>query len=107
MEPCGIHGTTFSSFMKCDMDVRKDLHANTVPSGGASRHPGITHRMQKEITALAPGTMKINIIAALECECSARISGSILASLSTFQHRWISKQEYDESGPSVIHRKCF
>ncbi|CAF4723531.1 unnamed protein product, partial [Rotaria sp. Silwood2] len=33
--------------------------------------------------------------------------GSILASLSTFQQMWISKQEYDESGPSIVHRKCF
>merc|ERR1712038_399699 len=30
-----------------------------------------------------------------------------LASLSTFQQMWISKQEYDESGPSIVHRKCF
>jgi actin-related protein len=27
--------------------------------------------------------------------------------LSTFQQMWISKQEYDESGPSIVHRKCF
>lgn len=33
------------------------------------------------------------------------IGGSILASLSTFQQMWISKQEYDESGPSIVHRK--
>ena len=32
---------------------------------------------------------------------------SILASLSTFQQMWISKAEYDESGPSIVHRKCF
>merc|ERR1711910_294099 len=25
----------------------------------------------------------------------------------TFQQMWISKQEYDESGPSIVHRKCF
>uniref|UniRef100_A0A8R1I861 Actin n=16 Tax=Eumetazoa TaxID=6072 RepID=A0A8R1I861_CAEJA len=24
-----------------------------------------------------------------------------------FQQMWISKQEYDESGPSIVHRKCF
>ena len=35
------------------------------------------------------------------------IGGSILSSLSTFQPMWISKQEYDESGPSIVHRKCF
>merc|ERR1712037_861435 len=25
----------------------------------------------------------------------------------TFQQMWISKQEYDECGPSIVHRKCF
>merc|ERR1712107_407478 len=56
--------------------------------------PGIADRMQKEITALAPNTMKIKIIAPPERKYSVWIGGSILASLSTFQSMWISKQEY-------------
>jgi actin len=27
--------------------------------------------------------------------------------LSTFQQSWITKGEYDESGPTIVHRKCF
>jgi actin-related protein len=50
--------------------------------------------------------MKIKIIAPPERKYSVWIGGSILASLSTFQQMWISKQEYDESGPSIVHRKC-
>ncbi|XP_006902072.1 PREDICTED: actin, cytoplasmic 1-like [Elephantulus edwardii] len=107
MESCGIHETTFNSIMKCDVDIRKDLYASTVLSGGTTMYPGITNRMQKEITALAPSMMKIKIIARPERKYSVWTGGSILASLSTFQQMWISKQEYDESGPSVIHRKCF
>ena len=42
-------------------------------------------RLQKEITALAPSTMKIKIIAPPERKYSVWIGGSILASLSTFQ----------------------
>uniref|UniRef100_A0A182MC80 Actin, cytoplasmic n=1 Tax=Anopheles culicifacies TaxID=139723 RepID=A0A182MC80_9DIPT len=61
----------------------------------------------KEITALAPPTIKIKIIAPPERKYSVWIGGSILASLSTFQSMWISKQEYDECGPTVVHRKCF
>ena len=34
MEVAGIHETTFNSIMKCDIDIRKDLYANTVLSGG-------------------------------------------------------------------------
>merc|ERR1712080_327080 len=58
--------------------------------------------MQKEITALAPSTIKIKIIAPPERKYSVWIGGSILASLSTFQAMWISKQEYDESGPGTF-----
>ncbi|OBS67551.1 hypothetical protein A6R68_03959 [Neotoma lepida] len=32
MESCGIHETTFHSIMKCDVDICKDLYANTVLS---------------------------------------------------------------------------
>ncbi|XP_032103767.1 actin, cytoplasmic 1-like [Sapajus apella] len=107
MESCGIQETTFNSIMKCDVDIRKDLYANTVLSGGTTVYPGITDRMQKEITALAPSTMKIEIIAPPERKYSMWIGGSILASLSTFQHMWISKQKHEESGPSIVHHKCF
>merc|ERR1712177_186481 len=41
MEACGIHETTFNSIMKCDVDIRKDLYANTVMSGGTTMYPGI------------------------------------------------------------------
>ncbi|XP_011798305.1 PREDICTED: beta-actin-like protein 2 isoform X2 [Colobus angolensis palliatus] len=107
IESSGIHETTFNSIMKCDVDIRKDLYANIVLSGGSTMYPGIADRMQKEIITLAPSTMKIKIIAPPERKYSVWIGGSILASLSTFQQMWISKQEYDEAGPPIVHRKCF
>merc|ERR1719354_270464 len=63
MESAGVHETTYNSIMKCDVDIRKDLYANTVLSGGTTMFPGIADRMQKEISQLAPPTMKIKIIA--------------------------------------------
>jgi len=107
MEIAGVHEAIFSSILKCDIDIRKDLYANNVMSGGSTMFPGIADRMQKEITAMAPSTMKIKIIAPPERKYSVWIGGSILASLSTFQTMWITKAEYDESGPSIVHRKCF
>merc|ERR1739848_774279 len=50
--------------------------------GGTTMYPGIADRMQKEITALAPSTIKIKIIAPPERKYSVWIGGSILASLS-------------------------
>ena len=107
MESAGIHETAYNSIMKCDVDIRRDLYTNIVLSGGNSMFAGLADRMQKEITTLAPSTMKIKIIAPPERKYSVWIGGSILAALSTFQQMWITKQEYDESGPSIVHRKCF
>ena len=107
MESVGIHETTYNSIMKCDVDIRKDLYSNIVLSGGTTMFPGIADRMSKEITALAPSSMKIKVVAPPERKYSVWIGGSILASLSTFQQMWIAKSEYDESGPSIVHRKCF
>ena len=107
MESHGIHETTYNSIMKCDVDIRKDLYGNIVLSGGSTMFPGIADRMNKEISALAPSAMKIKVVAPPERKYSVWIGGSILASLSTFQQMWIAKSEYDESGPSIVHRKCF
>jgi len=107
MEAPGIHETTFSSIMKCDVDIRKDLYGNIVLSGGSTMFPGIADRMNKEIAALAPGSMKIKVVAPPERKYSVWIGGSILASLSTFQQMWVTRAEYDECGPSIVHRKCF
>ena len=101
-ESAGIHETTYNSIMKCDIDIRKDLYANIVLSGGSTMFPGIAERMQKEMMALAPPTMKINIIAPPERKYNVWIGGSILACHPSFQEMWYTKQEYDESGP--FHR---
>lgn len=85
MEAAGIHETTYNSIMKCDVDIRKDLYGNIVLSGGSTMFPGIADRMSKEITALAPSSMKIKVVAPPERKYSVWIGGSILASLSTFQ----------------------
>ena len=107
LESEGIHKLTYDSIMKCDVDIRRDLYGNTVLSGGSTMFPHIDERLNKEMTALAPSSIKIRVVAPPERKYSVWIGGSILASLSTFQQMWISKQEYDESGPSIVHRKCF
>merc|ERR1712066_746787 len=50
MESTGVHEATYNSIMKCDIDIRKDLYANNVLSGGTTMYPGIADRIQKEKT---------------------------------------------------------
>jgi actin len=106
-ESSGIHKLAYDSIMKCDVDIRRDLYTNTVLSGGTTMFPGIAVRLTKELTALAPSSIKVKVVAPPERKYSVWIGGSILSSLSTFQEMWITKDEYDESGPGIVHRKCF
>ena len=106
MESRGIHDAIYNSIMKCDEDIRKDANANIVLSGGNTMYPGIADRIEKEITSLAPSTMKIKVIALPERKDIVWIGGPLLAYIATFQQMWIRKQEYDETGPSVVHRTC-
>jgi actin-related protein len=103
----GIHNCLFQAIMKCDADIHKDLFCNVVLSGGSTMYPGISERMARELTALAASSMKIKVVASPDRKFSAWIGGPMLSSLSTFQQMWISKSEYDESGPSIVHRKCW
>lgn len=106
-ESSGVHELLYHSVMACDIDIRKDLLHATVLSGGTTMYPGLADRMQRELTDLVPSSMKVKVIAPPERKYSVWIGGSIMASLSTFQQMWISRQEYDECGPSIVHRKCF
>jgi len=106
-ESDGIDKLTYDSIMKCDVDIRRDLFQNMVLSGGSTMFPNIDERLSKEVTAMAPASIRVKVVAPPERKYSVWIGGSILSSLSTFQEMWIAKDQYDEAGPQIVHRMCF
>ncbi len=66
---------------------------------------GMAERTEMELCKLAPATTKVKVVALPERKYSVLIGGSIMASLSTFPQVWVSKEEYDEGGPAVVHRQ--
>merc|ERR1719225_2531978 len=98
----GIHSLAYESIKACDIDVRRDLFSNTVLSGGSTMFPGISERLQHEMTQLAPSNIKVKIVAPAERKYSVWIGGSILASLQSFQEMWITREHFDESGPGIV-----
>eukprot|EP00435_Cladocopium_sp_Y103_P036861 s2707_g9.t1 len=53
------------------------------------------------------GDIKIRISAPPERKLSTWIGGSILASLATFKKMWVTKEEFEEDGYSILHKKAF
>jgi len=108
-EYTGIHDQCYGSIMKSDVDIRKELYNNIVLSGGTTMFDKLPERLEKEIQKLAPSTIssKVRVLAMPERKYSVWIGGSILSALSYFQTMWITKSEYDDAGPQIVHRKCF
>jgi actin-related protein len=106
MQRNSLQHLVVDSLMSCGVDTRKDFLSNIVLSGGNTMLPGIVDRLRTEIQGLIPWAERVRLIAAPERKLSVWIGGSILASLTTFQQHWISRQEYDEAGPGIVHRKC-
>ena len=104
-----------------DVDIRRSLYGNIICAGGSSMFKGLPERLAKEMEALATaptiegeGAFRVRVIAPPERKYSAWIGGSILSSLESFgtdynesfQSGWVTKAEYDDVGPSIVHRKC-
>uniref|UniRef100_A0A6B2L9C3 Actin n=1 Tax=Arcella intermedia TaxID=1963864 RepID=A0A6B2L9C3_9EUKA len=105
---CGVHESLYDSIRKCDFDISKYiLFGSVVLIGGSTLFPGIAERVQKELTALAPCSMRIKVVAPPERKYYSWIGGSVLGSLSTFPQIWIPKEEYEEIGPIIVHRRCY
>ncbi|KAI9336069.1 actin family [Obelidium mucronatum] len=107
MEAGGVGELTQSSIRSCDIDVRRNLYSNIVVSGGTTMYPGFAERLERELLKDSPSSIKVKIAAPEERKYSVWIGGSILASLPTFQAMWITREEYNESGAQIVHRKCF
>ncbi|KAJ5072839.1 actin-10-related [Anaeramoeba ignava] len=103
-EEIGIHEMINKVINRAFQEQRDDLFANIVVSGESSMFPGIGERIQKEISKLAPNKV-INVIASPQRQYSGWLGGSILSTLPNSENSWILKDEYEENGPSFIHRK--
>ena len=85
-------------------------------AGGTTMLPGFSERLKHELVRIsAPGT-SYNVVPDnkgsergynSQRRTAAWIGGSIFASLETFGQMQVTKQEWEDIGESIIHRKCF
>jgi actin len=103
-----IHQLTSKSIQESDIDIRKDLCKNIILSGGTTMYEGFADRFKKEIIALDPTGRgyEIRVHASNDHIFAVWNGASTLSSLSTFELSWMTKEDYQEHGAAIIHRKC-
>lgn len=94
-----IQDMIFKSIMKADVDIRSHMFCNIIVNGGNTMITGYKDHLNSLID---PMTKISKVVASPERLYSVWIGGSILSSLSTFQQQWISRQQYEETGPNIV-----
>ncbi|KAL1559217.1 Actin-related protein 7 [Salvia divinorum] len=109
------HGIV-EQLVRCISTVSTENHRqlleNTVLCGGTASMAGFEDRFQKE-AAVSSSAIRPCLVKAPEympdnlTSNSAWVGGAILAKVVFPQNQHLTKADYDENGPSIIHRKCF
>ena len=96
-----------NSIQKCDDSLYKDLYHNIILSGGNTMFNDLKERFSKEVKALAPLYLQeeVKIISESERKYAAWIGGTVLSSMENFEDLCIKKDEYEEEGPKIVHKK--
>jgi len=55
---------------------------------------------------LCPTANLVKVIAPQDRYYSVWSGGSTLSSLASFEDRWITKEDYEETGVDIVHEKC-
>ncbi|TFY65097.1 hypothetical protein EVJ58_g2198 [Rhodofomes roseus] len=104
--PKTIPALISGSLSACDPEIRQVLMGNVVLTGGGSLFAGFVDRLQNELSRNFPHA-KIHAPGnPTERRFGAWLGGSILASLGTFHQLWISKEEWQEHGKTIVGQRC-
>jgi len=67
--------------------------------------PGFPERLESELKKLKPNA-PIKVVDLKDRNLLAWEGGSLTANLASFDPMWVSKEEYEEHGASIVHKKC-
>ncbi|XP_050062148.1 actin-1-like isoform X2 [Aphis gossypii] len=101
----GIHNLIYKACSACDNKEQKNMYNNIILAGGNTLFSFLPIRLEKMITELVAPNTKIQIKADPERKYSTWLGGAVLASIPSYQQMWISKEMYEEKGPSAVHDK--
>jgi len=103
----GLHKAVVRCIQKTNLEQRKLYYDSIILSGGSSCFDNIEKRLLNEIREDVTHIAKPKIIAGskINRKNNVWIGGATVCSLSTFDEAWITKEEYEELGTSVLEHK--
>ncbi|URE28005.1 Actin-related protein [Musa troglodytarum] len=112
LEEYGIVEQLVRSISSVSSENLRQLLENTMLCGGTASMSGFEERFQKEAN-LCSSSIRPSLIKPPEympenlSKNSAWMGGAILAKVVFPQNQHVTKGDYDETGPAIVHKKCF
>lgn len=112
LEDYGIVHQLVASVSNVSSEYHRQLLENTMLCGGTASMNGFEDRFQREAN-LSASAIQPSLVKPPEympenlARYSAWLGGAILAKVVFPQNQHVTKGEYDETGPSIVHKKCF
>ncbi|CAL9041264.1 unnamed protein product [Musa banksii] len=112
LEEYGIVEQLVRSISSVSSENLRQLLENTMLCGGTTSMSGFEERFQKEAN-LCSSSIRPSLIKPPEympenlSKNSAWMGGAILAKVVFPQNQHVTKGDYDETGPAIVHKKCF
>lgn len=112
LEDYGVVHQLVSSVSNVASEYHKQLLENTMLCGGTASMTGFEDRFQREAN-LSASAIRPTLVKPPEYmpenlgRHSAWLGGAILAKVVFPQNQHVTKGDYDETGPSIVHKKCF
>lgn len=98
----------YNSVQKVDESdsLNSELLNNIVLCGRNSLFRNFGDRVKKELNALLPKEFETKVLKNNN-DFPEWEGGAIVSELSTFKTSWVTMDEYNENGPSIVRKKCF
>jgi len=100
---CGLSQLIYYSVLKCDESIRSELVNNITLSGGNTKFPGFEKRLYQELAELFDEKTNIKVRALPNRDLLGWVGAARLSNLSSFQRFWLTKADYQENGPVMVH----
>ncbi|KAM6164656.1 actin-like protein 10 [Rhynchocyon petersi] len=104
----GLPALVFRALQKMPQTLRKRLADTVVLAGGSTLFPGFTERLDKELEAQCRrhgyGALRPRLVAMPGRGTAVWTGGSMVASLNSFQCRWMTRAMYQECGSKLVHQ---
>ena len=103
-----INDMVLSSLSKCDPDTKDDIKESICLIGGNTLLKNFPEKLRMTLSE-DNGIGNFLLTANKERQFSSWIGGSLVSSLDNFQFMWVTKEEFDDNGKTLVavDSKCF